>query len=110
MMYGYGMGSHLVHQDGDGIGMIWERNSRSYDRREIVQIAHCAREIGDLCTMAFIRAWVTLKLANRDMAPVLKIWKDMNSVAEEMHKIAEQWWNVESKFGKPGSSTVEIQR
>lgn len=56
LAYNYGMQSHTVHQDGDGVGMLWERAGRSPERRESVELAHGGRIISDLCHFAFFRA------------------------------------------------------
>lgn len=97
LMYGYGMGSHLVHQDGDAIGMIWERNRRSKERRELVQIAHAGRIVSDICTMSMIRAWVTMKFAGQDTRSVRKIWGELRGLETEIHEVTREWWDLESK-------------
>lgn len=55
LLYGYGMSSHVLHQDSDGVGMIWERNNRDAVRREAVELAHAARILSDLITMTTLR-------------------------------------------------------
>ena len=56
MMYNFGMSSHVAHQDIVGVGMAWDRNGRSVERREAVELAHGARMISDVTVMSWIRA------------------------------------------------------
>ena len=53
--YNFGMSSHLIHKDGDGVAMIWERCVRTPERQELVKMAHIARTISDICTFAEVR-------------------------------------------------------
>ena len=54
--YNYGMSSHLIHKDGDGVGMVWERCVRNTEEQAWVKSAHIARSISDLCTFAEMRS------------------------------------------------------
>ena len=50
------MSSHLIHKDGDGVGMVWERCVRNTEEQAWVKSAHIARSISDLCTFAEMRS------------------------------------------------------
>jgi hypothetical protein len=64
LAYNFGMSSHLIHKDGDGVGMVWERCTREKERQEVVKLAHVARTISDLCSFAEIRTTILHKRCN----------------------------------------------
>lgn len=64
LLYNYGMSSHVAHQDCAGIGMVWDRNGRSSERREAIELAHGARMISDICMMSWLRAHSFVKRCN----------------------------------------------
>ena len=55
LAHGYGMSSHLLHKDGDGIGMVWERYKRDPEQQAAVKLGHSARVVSDVCTFAKLR-------------------------------------------------------
>jgi hypothetical protein len=55
LSYNYGMSSHLIHKDGDGVGMVWERCIRTAEEQAWVKAAHIARSISDICTFVEMR-------------------------------------------------------
>jgi hypothetical protein len=80
MMYSYGMGSHAVHQDGDAILMMWEREQRGEERIRAVEQAHGARGISDVVTFAYLRARVAYVAADLNPKPVQEVadrWKPL---------------------------------
>lgn len=56
LSYNYGMSSHLIHKDGDGVAMVWERCVRNTEAQAVIKAAHIARSISDLCTFAEMRS------------------------------------------------------
>jgi hypothetical protein len=66
LAHGYGMSSHLIHKDGDGIGMVWERNARPVERRQAVKIGHSARVAYDSTAFAKLRLHLLLRHCGRD--------------------------------------------
>lgn len=61
LVYGYGMSSHLLHKDADGIGMVWERRNRDPFTKRVVTLGHAARIVSDVCTTAKLRLLFLLK-------------------------------------------------
>lgn len=61
LSHGYGTSSHLIHKDGDGVGMVWERFQRNEPRQTAVKLAHSARIVSDMCTLAKLRFLYLLK-------------------------------------------------
>ena len=66
LAYNYGMSSHLVHKDGDGVGMVWERCTRDIERQNSVKLGHIARSISDICTFADMRSLFLMETCNQD--------------------------------------------
>jgi len=92
LFYSYGTASHTVHQDSEGVGMLWERNQRSRERREAVELAHGAREIGDLSVMAFLRHFASLHLCGLDTKAALEDYARQNEMHKE-HAAADAYWH-----------------
>ena len=67
LSYQYGMASHLIHKDGDAVGMIWERSQRSDIERESIKTSQSARIISDLCQCSRWRLYFLFKFHSLDM-------------------------------------------
>jgi len=65
LSYSYGNSSHLIHKDGDGIAMIWERDTREPERKEAVKKAHLARIVSDVCYFALMRSYFLYKFCDK---------------------------------------------
>ena len=61
LAHGYGMSSHLLHKDADGIGMVWERSRRAPERQTVVRMGHAARVVSDICAFAQLRLFSLLR-------------------------------------------------
>jgi hypothetical protein len=61
LAHGYGMSSHLLHKDADGIGIVWERRRRNSERQAAVRLAHSARLVSDICAFAQLRLLTLLR-------------------------------------------------
>lgn len=55
LAHGCGISSHLLHKDGIGVGMVWERYLRDPARREAVGLGHAARVVSDVCAFSKLR-------------------------------------------------------
>jgi len=95
LAYLYGMGSHSVHQDGDAILMMWERDQREENRREAIERAHAAREISDILAFAFLRARAAYKAVDLDLAPVIEVAARYRSLEDEMHEAYQAFHALE---------------
>ena len=95
MGYDYSMKSHLIHQDGDGIGMVWERYGRSKDRQVAVEIAHAARVISDICNLGFMRATELLLACKQREEPVFEIINCYKTLFDDTHSALEDWIKIE---------------
>ena len=91
----YGLASNTLHQDGDGVGMIHERARRSQEWRELVELAHAARQTTDVLTFAMIQALRTLQLTNHDTGPVHACWQAQQPLREELAAATASCWAVE---------------
>ena len=84
LAYNYGMNSHLVHKDGDGVGMIWERATRDDERREAVVNGHIARGISDICSFALFRAYYVFMAGGRDFEVVKTLEKKYDELFKSL--------------------------
>jgi len=104
MAYGYGMQSHLMHQDGEGVGMVWERMQRDPVRQESITSAHGARVVSDSCTYAFVRAKEVLRVNGGSVETISSISDDYRELFEEI-EVSERLWN-EIEYG-PGDAKAD---
>jgi hypothetical protein len=105
LMHNYGMSSHVAHQDSVGIGMVWDRNGRTQERRDAVELAHGARLISDVCMMSWLRARMLFKRCNLDIA----LLKPLNERIEDLHgrtKSATEHFNS-VEYGVSSTGNVE---
>jgi Family of unknown function (DUF5677) len=95
LFYQYGMGSHISHQDADGVKMVSERNNRSNERREAIELVHGAREISDTSVMAFLRYLSTLHLSGKDTKPAIDYFQKEHELHNEKSGAYAYWHDLE---------------
>lgn len=98
LLHGYGMSSHLLHQDYDGISIIYDRNNRSDERREAVELAHGSRMISDVYTANQLRHSILLRLLNREPSSMTEIYSKYDELGKKLHDLYVRW--VEIEYGK----------
>ena len=97
LAHGYGMSSHLIHKDGDGVGMVWERYGRSEEEQVAVHLAHCARIASDICTFSKLRLHQLLLFCKKETAVITELDKSYESFFGDLKKAGENFTNVEYK-------------
>lgn len=97
--YDYGMKSHLIHQDGDGVGMIWDRYGRDDDRRNSIEIAHAGRIISDICSFGVFRSAEVLTASKQNPENSFDIYNKYKKLFDEISQARVQWHDIE--YGKP---------
>jgi hypothetical protein len=95
LYHGYGQGSHILHQDSDGVNMLWERNERSEDRRTSIEVTHGSREMSDLLVIAFLRYLATLHLCGKDTQSAIDFFSKQQSLFDEFHQARNTWHDIE---------------
>ncbi|MGR5145562.1 DUF5677 domain-containing protein [Photobacterium alginatilyticum] len=95
LSYNYGMSSHLIHKDGDGVGMIWERMTREPERYEVATLAHSARVISDLCTFSEIRSLVLFNCCKADDSFISPLRKSYEPFFQELNEIQQKFNEIE---------------
>lgn len=73
LAHGYGMSSHLLHKDADGVGMVWERYRREPEQQVAVKLAHAGRVVYDVCSFASLRLWALLRACGQPTDEVARI-------------------------------------
>ncbi|TRW91994.1 hypothetical protein EKO24_016035 [Candidatus Methylobacter oryzae] len=95
LAHGYGMSSHLIHKDGDGVGMVWERYGRNEDEQFAVKLGHCARIISDICSFSKLRLFQLLKFCNQQTDIIYKTETRYQLLFDELRKAGENFTKVE---------------
>lgn len=96
LVHGYGMSSHLLHKDADGIGMVWDRYQRDHERQTAVKLGHSARVVSDVSTFAKLRLFALMRACN---APT-------HSLSELEEKYAAPLF---AELTKAGSTFTEVE-
>lgn len=73
LAHGYGMSSHLLHKDADGVGMVWERYGRDSEAQSAVKLGHSARVVSDVCSFAQMRLFSLLSASGQETSFVSEI-------------------------------------
>jgi hypothetical protein len=96
MMFNYGMSSHVAHQDIDGIGMVWDRNGRSEQRRSAIELAHGARLVSDIAVMNLLRAQALFKRCGFiEKSPIKGFGERLDKLHSQTRKAMEKFHEVE---------------
>jgi hypothetical protein len=95
--YGYSLSSHLIHQDGDGIGLIWDRNRRESERRVALEIAHGARLISDILSLAMLRTGLYLRFYGLGTESMELLSRYFQDIQQEANKYYDEWFDKEYK-------------
>lgn len=95
LAHGYGMSSHLLHKDADGVKMVWERARRSPERQTVVKLAHAARVVSDICTFSELRLFFLLKACNRDSKVIPDIEKTYTMFFQDLKKASDHFIRIE---------------
>lgn len=96
LAHGYGMSSHLLHKDADGVGMVWDRYKRDPERQTAVKLGHTARIVSDVCTFAQLRLFSLLRACQQPTESLKEI--------EERYKL-----HLFDELAKAGNQFTEIE-
>ncbi|BBA69301.1 hypothetical protein [Geobacter sulfurreducens] len=104
LAHGYGMSSHLIHKDADGIGMVWDRFRRDPERQTAVKLGHSARVVSDVCTFAKLRLFSLLRACQQPTDSIGTIEQRYQELLfDELAKAGKQFTDIEySLHGQPG--------
>lgn len=98
LAHGYGMSSHLLHKDADGIGMVWERYTRPPERQAAVKMGHAARIVSDVCSFAQLRLYSLLRTCQQPTEIIHEIEERYSLLFAEIKKANHVFNNTE--YGK----------
>jgi hypothetical protein len=88
LTHGYRMSSHVTHGDETGILIIRERNSRSFEDRELAYFTHYLRLLSDVFTFCAFMGVETMNLLGLDKDFFFKnqeTLKDIQMLTEKYH-------------------------
>lgn len=95
LAHGYGMSSHLIHKDGDGVGMVWERYGRSEEKQIAVKLGHSARIVSDICAFSKLRLYYLLKYCGQDSTMIREIEENYQILFRDLKKADRHFTEVE---------------
>lgn len=99
LAYGYGNSSNLLHKDGDGVGMVWERSTRNAEQRVALKLGHAARIVSDVCTFAKLRLFSLLRACGQQAGEIRRLEeKYAHQLFDELAR-AERRFNV-TEYGE----------
>lgn len=95
LAHGYGMSSHLIHKDGDGVGMVWERYGRNEREQSAVKLGHCSRIVSDICSFSKLRLFQLLRFCGQKTDIIQEIEKRYDLLFDELSKASKNFTEVE---------------
>jgi hypothetical protein len=81
--YKYSLGSHFVHQDGESVGYMWDRNRSDVESRTSLELTHGKSTIKDILSLAMVRMEIYYGFQNLDTSLIDK-WEQK---VEEFYSI-----------------------
>ncbi|MCA1818763.1 MAG: hypothetical protein LC620_01700 [Halobacteriales archaeon] len=95
LLHNYGLSSHIIHQDSDGVSIVTDRIARSTERREAVTLAHCGRVVSDVVSMTLLRATAAVALAGTETAWLIPLLKRREALAASIQPAHGQFHDIE---------------
>lgn len=95
LLHGYGLSSHLIHKDGDGVGMVWERRQRSPQRQEAIATSHACRILSDVCSYAQLRTEQLLIFKGKNTSPIWELREKYSDLFSLLAKGNDQFVSTE---------------
>jgi len=99
MLHSYRLSSHLVHQDSDGVFMMWERDQRNPSRKEALEIAHGLRELSDIFHLAMLRTLTAYQMTGIDPGPILAMKEKYSILLSRVGEAYKIWHRIEYGAG-----------
>ena len=101
LIYNYGMASHQIHQDGDAIGIIWDRDQREPERRNAIEVAHGCRMFWDLLSMSMMRTVALSRAVGENANAIKDLVCSHEGFFAELNAAQAEWRRIE--YGTPQS-------
>lgn len=95
MLHDYRLSSHLVHQDGDGVFMIWERDQRSPQRKEALELAHGFSELSDIFHLAMFRSLAAYQMVDIEPSALIEMISKYSPLLSRVGEARKIWHDVE---------------
>jgi hypothetical protein len=95
LLYGYGMSSHALHLDWTGVSMIWERQTRSTQRIDAIDLAHGGRIVSDLLATSLLRVGSAYRVKGLTFEPIDEVRRSTDSLIAAIHDADEAWHQIE---------------
>jgi Family of unknown function (DUF5677) len=92
---GYGIDSHIVHADSDGVAIRWERGLREEERRESIQEAHASRLVADVLVLLGIQLSALVRIAAVDRNTVESYRTETNTLFDQLKEAGATWREIE---------------
>lgn len=95
LAHGYAMASHVQHVDFVGASIALERDHRSKDRRDSVQLAHTGRLISDLLDFFFLRLATGYRFTGADREKLTHAWSEIAKARQPFKDATSDWMDIE---------------
>ncbi|MCA0249009.1 MAG: DUF5677 domain-containing protein [Proteobacteria bacterium] len=93
--HSYSLASHIQHADYVGISLPWDRESRSVEQRDTLQLAHAGRLISDVFTFLELRLKIGYRFVEADTGPLVEQWAKVKGLKADFQNAYANWMSVE---------------
>lgn len=84
----YSMSSHLIHMDGDAVGMIWERTQRDKQERELLEFSQTCRLLSELINLYLFRSQLVFELNDYELVNIQKVNEKYKNLFSSLSKFS----------------------
>lgn len=93
--HGYSLASHIHHADYVGTSLAADRDRRTPERRNSIQLAHAARLVADCFSYLRLRLITGYRFIGEDPKPLAKAWEKVDQLYQEFDAAHEAWMTAE---------------
>lgn len=95
LAHGYGMSSHLLHKDGVGVSIVWDRFRRDPLRQSAARLGHASRIVSDICTFSILRLLFLLKFCKQDITCIKTLSNKYKELFEALTESTNYFNHIE---------------
>lgn len=93
--HGYSLASHIHHADYVGTSLPADRDRRTPERRNSIQLAHAARLVTDCFSYLRLRLLTGYRFISENPKPLEKAWEKVDQLYQEFDAAHDAWMTAE---------------
>lgn len=91
----YSISSHLIHADESGLTLLWDRNHRTVEVKEQLEIAHMCRMLSDILSYLFLTWSALVEVLKVDKAALDNTYQEAKQLFQQFDIGAENFYKTQ---------------